>query len=289
MHLSGEQETMTDIAPFLMRIADALERLAPPSIPMPSVDLASVWTWDGQAGALMAVKKPRQLPLDLILGAASQKDRLMANTLQFAQGHGANHAMLWGARGTGKSALVKAVHGQIANEHARVKLVEVSRNDIATVPALAQKLGDAGWRAILFIDDLSFERGDESYKALKSVLDGGVSGHFADLLVYVTSNRRHLVNRPDGSQADFRPDETVEEQVALSERFGLWLGFHAMDQATWLEIVRTYADVLDLKPKERGLERAALQWAAERGSRTGRSAWQFIVARAGQMGQSVKL
>jgi uncharacterized protein len=280
---------MSDIEPFLIRITDALERLAPALKVMPEPEYASVWEWDGASGTLAPIQRPRQLPLDLILGCNVQKERLIGNTQQFARGHGANHAMLWGARGTGKSALVKAIHGEVAKQYPQVKLIEVSRNDIATVPLLAEKLNRAGWRAILFIDDLSFERGDESYKALKSVLDGGVSGHFASLLVYVTSNRRHLVNRPDGNQADFRPDETIEEQVALSERFGMWLGFHAMDQATWLEIVRNYARVLSLKPNDRGLERAALQWAAERGSRTGRSAWQFIIARAGEMGKSVTL
>jgi uncharacterized protein len=280
---------MSDTIPYLSRIADALERLAPAPMPLPATDAADVFIWDGLALTLTPVTDPRRIPLDLILGADTQKVRLVTNTQRFAAGHPANHAMLWGSRGTGKSALVKAVHAQVCATHPDLKLIEVTRGDIASVPALAGRLAQAGWRAILFIDDLSFERGDESYKALKSVLDGGVSGALSDILVYVTSNRRHLVNRPDGTQADFRPDETVEEQMALSERFGLWLGFHPIDQALWLAIVRSYAQTLDLGPQDPSLERTALQWAAGRGARTGRSAWQFIVERAGEMGKDVSL
>jgi uncharacterized protein len=280
---------MTDLAPLLTRIADALDRLAPAPLALPPQDSASVWLWDGMASALLPVPTPRHVPLDLILGADSQKAQLLANTGRFAQGLPANHAMLWGSRGTGKSALVKAVHARFCPDHPKLHLIEVTRADIATVPILAKKLAEAGWRAILFIDDLSFERGDESYKALKSVLDGGVSGALSDILVYVTSNRRHLLNRPDGSQPDFRPDETVEEQMALSERFGLWLGFHAMDQATWLEIVHSYCKILNLNPGDRNLQRNALQWAASRGARTGRSAWQYVVTRAGDLGKPVAL
>jgi uncharacterized protein len=280
---------MSDLTPLLTRIADALDRLAPAPKPLPPQDLATVWLWDGGADTLTPVQDARRVPLDLILGADTQKARLLSNTQRFAEGHPANHAMLWGARGTGKSAMVKAVHAELAISHPDLNLIEVTRGDIATVPALAAKLAAANWRAILFIDDLSFERGDESYKALKSVLDGGVSGAFAQILVYVTSNRRHLVNRPDGSQADFRPDETVEEQMALSERFGLWLGFHTMDQATWLAIVYSYCTILKLKPSDKSLERHALQWAASRSARTGRSAWQYVVERAGELGRPVTL
>jgi uncharacterized protein len=280
---------MSDTIAYLSRIADALERLAPMPMPLPATDTADVFIWDGQSMTLSPVTTPRRIPLDLILGADTQKARLVTNTQRFATGHSANHAMLWGSRGTGKSALVKAVHAQVCAAHPNIKLIEVTRGDIASVPALAGRLAQAGWRAILFIDDLSFERGDESYKALKSVLDGGVSGALSEILVYVTSNRRHLVNRPDGTQADFRPDETVEEQMALSERFGLWLGFHPVDQGLWLAIVRSYAQNLDLGSQDPTLERTALQWAAGRGARTGRSAWQFIVERAGEMGKDVRL
>jgi uncharacterized protein len=280
---------MTDNNPLLSRIADALERLAPAVMPLPDQYSAETFAWDGAQAQVNPIPAPRRIPLDFILGVDSQKARLLQNTQRFAAGGPANHALLWGARGTGKSALVKAVHAQVAGEHPALKLIEIGRGDIADVPKIARALAKEHWRAILFIDDLSFERGDESYKALKSVLDGGVSGDLAGLLVHVTSNRRHLVNRPDGSQADFRPDETVEEQMALSERFGLWLGFHPMDQALWLSIVRRYAVALDLNAADTSLDRTALQWAAARGARSGRSAWQFIIERAGDLGKSVDL
>jgi uncharacterized protein len=280
---------MTEITPLLSRIADALDRLAPNQPPLPDPNQAQVFAWEGTRGLLNPILHPKRIPVDFILGVDTQKARLLQNTLRFGAGHPANHAMLWGSRGTGKSALVKAVHAQVADLHPDLKLIEIGRGDIAAVPRLARALAKDQWRAILFIDDLSFERGDDSYKALKSVLDGGVSGDLANILVYVTSNRRHLVNRPDGSQADIRPDETVEEQLALSERFGLWLGFHPMDQALWLAIMHHYARALDLHADDPGLERTALQWAASRGARSGRSAWQFIVERAGELGKSVDL
>jgi uncharacterized protein len=279
---------MGDIEPYLSRIADALERLAPKPVTLPNPDQGHVFVWESAARRLAPIATPRRVPLQHLLGIDAQKARLLANTEQFARGHPANHALLWGARGTGKSALVKAVHGQVSAQFPNVKLVDMGRDDIASVPELASALAQAGWRGILFIDDLSFERGEESYKALKSVLDGGVSNDLDNLLVYVTSNRRHLINRPDGSQADMRPDETVEEQMALSERFGLWLGFHAMDQALWLSIVRVYCDAFDLNAADPALERTALQWAASRGARSGRSAWQFITERAGAMGKTTR-
>lgn len=280
---------MTDNTPLLSRIAEALERLSPSPLPLPDQATGEVFAWDASSSKLESVAKPRRIPLDFILGADGQKERLWQNTLRFAGGHPANHALIWGARGTGKSALVKAVHAQVVSQFSDLKLIEIGRGDIGDVHSLARALARENWRAILFIDDLSFERHDESYKALKSVLDGGVSGALDKLLIYVTSNRRHLVNRPDGSQADFRPDETVEEQMALSERFGLWLGFHPMDQALWLAIMRRYAFTLDLEADDPNLDRTALQWAASRGARSGRSAWQFIVERAGTLGKSIDL
>jgi predicted AAA+ superfamily ATPase len=278
---------MNDSTDPLERIAKALERLAPPAVEVPSGDLAQVYMWQGRQNRIMPVGQPRRVPLDLLQGVDAQKARLLLNTQRFAAGHPANHALLWGARGTGKSALVKAVHHHVAKENPSLKLIEISRGDLAAIPDLADQLSQANWRAILFIDDLSFEAADDTYKALKSVLDGGVSGALANLLVYVTSNRRHLINRPDGSQQEFRPEETVEEQVALAERFGLWLGFHPLDQAVWLSIVAGYCQALDLEPGDPELERSALQWSAQRGARSGRSAWHFIIERAGQLGRAV--
>ena len=274
---------------LLQRIAEALERLAPAPAALPSAEGHDVFVWRGDQLRLSPIAKPRRVPLDLIQGVETQKARLLRNTERFAAGHPANHAMLWGARGTGKSALVKAVHHQVAKQYRDLKLVEIGRTDLQSLPDLADRLSEAGWRALVFIDDLSFEAADETYKALKSVLDGGVSGAMANLLVYVTSNRRHLINRPDGSQAEFRPEETVEEQVALPERFGLWLGFQSLDQPTWLTIVQGYALALNLAPDDPELDRTALHWAAQRGARSGRSAWQFVIDRAGQLGQSIHL
>jgi predicted AAA+ superfamily ATPase len=274
---------------LLERIAEALERLAPAPAPLPSPDGHEVFVWRGDQMRLSPVAQPRRVPLDLIQGVETQKGRLLLNTERFAAGHPANHAMLWGARGTGKSALVKAVHHQVSKQYPGLKLVEIGRTDLQSLPDLADRLSEAGWRALVFIDDLSFEGADETYKALKSVLDGGVSGAMANLLVYVTSNRRHLINRPDGNQAEFRPEETVEEQVALPERFGLWLGFQSLDQATWLAIVHGYAKALNLAPEDPEFDRSALQWAAQRGARSGRSAWQFVTDRAGQLGLSIDL
>jgi predicted AAA+ superfamily ATPase len=284
---------MTDLPPLLARIAEALERLAPPpaKAPAPSDPHAdaSVWIWDGAARALVPVLKPRRVPLGFLLGVDGQKARLLANTERFAAGLPANHALLWGARGAGKSALVKAVHAAVAATVPSLKLVELARADVAEAPRVADVLAKAGWRAILFIDDLSFERGETGYKALKPVLDGGVSGAFADVVTYVTSNRRQLVNRAASDAEDFRADETMDEQVSLSDRFGLWLGFHPMDQATWLAIVTTGARALGLDPDDPGLERWALQWSAARGARSGRSAWQCLVERAGALGRSIEL
>lgn len=279
---------MDEMALYVRRIAEALERLAPAPLQVPKAGPHDVFVWEASSRRLAPIAPPRRVPLQHLMGTDVQKARLLANTEQFARGNPANHALLWGARGTGKSALVKAVHAHICANDPTLKLIDIPRGDIASVPELANALSQQGWRAILFIDDLSFERGDESYKALKSVLDGGVSNNLSHLLVYVTSNRRHLVNRPDGSQADMRPDETVEEQMALSERFGLWLGFHAMDQALWLQIVMNYVQIFDLGSNEPNLERTALQWAASRGARSGRSAWQFITERAGTMGRSLE-
>lgn len=277
---------MTDA--LLTRIAEALERLVPHSAPLPSLNTHTVFVWNGLDGLLRPIDAPRRVPLALLLGLEGPKDALVANTQRFAAGLPANHALLWGARGTGKSALVKAVHADVADKNPALKLIEVSRNDTASIPALTARLQGRAERFMLFVDDLSFERGDDGYKALKSILDGGVSGDLSNVMVVVTSNRRHLINRDAGGDAgDLRPEETADDQVALSDRFGLWLGFHVMDQATYLAIIDAYCARLKLKPGDKGLHRAALQWAAKRGARSGRVAWQFIVDRAGALGKSV--
>ena len=282
---------------LLARIADALDRLAPPPPdPLEAVLSGGVFVWraggDGRGhGSLAPVAQPRRVPLGLLLGVETQKQRLLANVDRFARGLPANHALLWGVRGAGKSALVKAVHAAVAGRVPQLALIEVARGEIASVPQLAGRLPPEA-RVVLFIDDLSFDARDEGYKALKAVLDGGVDGAFgADagrVLVLVTSNRRHLVARTETAPADHRPEETAEEQISLSDRFGLWLGFHAMDQATYLDVVRGYCGRLDLEPGDPQLEAEALRWALARGGRSGRTAWQYVVDRAGALGRTIQ-
>jgi uncharacterized protein len=285
--------------PLLSRIAEALERLVPSAPPaLPSLAGGGLFRWQagaaGSAGRLAAVAHPRRVPLDLLLGMDTQKQRLLANVERFARGLPANHALLWGARGTGKSALAKAVHGAVAASHPGLALIEVARGEIASVPDLLSRV-EREARIILFIDDLSFDAAEDGYKALKAVLDGGVDGAMAAdtgrVLVLVTSNRRHLVARTAqaGAPDDFRPDESMEEQVSLSDRFGLWLGFHAMDQSTYLAIVRAYCERLSLRANDPALDSEALRWSLARGARSGRTAWQFVVDRAGASGRSVDL
>lgn len=279
-----------DLIGRLERIAKALERLTPAAPPaLDALADGGVFRWDPGSGLAIQVAQPRRVPLDLLLGIDDQKARLLANVSRFAQGLPANHAMLWGVRGGGKSALVKAVHASVAARHPQLALVEVARGDIGSVPGLVARL-PAEARVILFIDDLSFDARDDGYKALKAVLDGGVDGTLAGdggrVLVLVTSNRRHLVARGDGA-GEFRPDETAEEQISLSDRFGLWLGFHPMDQDTYLAVVRSTCAMLDLAADDPELEAAALVWSRQRGARSGRTAWQFVVDRAGALGRSV--
>jgi predicted AAA+ superfamily ATPase len=272
----------------LLRIAVALERIAPQHAAEPDLSITDTFVWSALEKRLVAIPRPKHVPLDHLLGIESAKEHLQENIRRFGAGLPANHAMLWGARGTGKSALVKSIHAALVKEGLALKLIEVSRDDIATLPALAAILRNRQERTLLFIDDLSFERGDNSYKALKSFLDGGISGDLSNSLVVVTSNRRHLINRETAADGlELRPEETTDDQVALSDRFGLWLGFYPMDQATYLAIVQSYAKLLRLKSSDKTLDRQALQWAAKRGGRSGRVAWQFIVDRAGALGKSI--
>jgi predicted AAA+ superfamily ATPase len=224
----------------------------------------------------------------MLKGIDHVRDLLLRNTEQFARGHGANNALLWGARGMGKSSLVKAVHAAVNESGAQpLKLVEIHREDIETLPHLLALLRAAPHRFLLFCDDLSFDSGDSSYKALKAVLEGGVEGRPANVLFYATSNRRHLMPREmiDNEQSTaINPGEAVEEKVSLSDRFGIWLGFHPCSQDDYLEMVRGYAReyALDVQPSE--LRAEALEWAQTRGSRSGRTAFQFILDLAGRLG-----
>ncbi len=278
------------LLPVLTRIADALERLAPaPHAPVTLSD-ADAFVWHPDGTRLQPVAHVSAVRLDLLQGIEAQRDRLLPNTLRFAAGLPANNAMLWGARGTGKSSLVKAAHAEALRRHpGSVALIEIAREDIVTLPALLNLLRPTPRRCIVFCDDLSFEREDADYKALKSVLDGGIEGRPANVLFYATSNRRHLMPRDmieNERGSAINPGEAVEEKVSLSDRFGLWIGFHNTDQATYLAMVDAYAADLQLSIGAEVLRAEAIAWSAGRGGRSGRVAWQFIQDLAGRLGAS---
>jgi predicted AAA+ superfamily ATPase len=283
---------MTAIPPTsdaLSRIADALERLSPPESGLADLSPADAFVWHAGARRLIPVPHVNRVALALLKGIDRARDILLANTERFAKGLPANNALLWGARGMGKSSLVKAVHAAVnaTGLDQPVKLVEIHREDVETLPALMNVLRGQPFRVILFCDDLSFDLGDSSYKALKAALEGGVEGRPDNVLFYATSNRRHLMPREmieNETSTAINPGEAVEEKVSLSDRFGIWLGFHPCSQDDFLEMVRGYAKAygLDILPGE--LRAEALEWAATRGSRSGRTAWPFILDLAGRLG-----
>ncbi len=272
---------------LLTRIAEALERLAPPSPRAPDLTLADGFVWHPATATLQPVAEIARIPLALLKGIERQKDILAANTRQFAAGRPANNAMLWGARGSGKSSLVKAIHAEInATRPGALALIEIHREDIATLPRLLDAIRPQPRRCLVFCDDLSFEREDADYKALKSVLDGGIEGRPANVLFYATSNRRHLMPRDmieNERSTAISPSEATEEKVSLSDRFGIWLGFHNVDQENFFAMIDAYAEHLGLAlPRER-LHAEAIAWSVTRGARSGRVAWQFIQDVAGRL------
>ena len=276
--------------PALARIADALDRLSPPPSPAPSFTEAEAYAWQTGPDRLEPVRRVARVPLDQLVGIDRARDTLLANTLQFARGHAANNALLWGARGMGKSSLVKAVHAEAAARGLPLMLVEISRDDLASVGRLLAILGDSKRRFLLFADDLSFSSDDAQYKSLKAVLDGGLSGRPPNVVLYATSNRRHLMPRDmiDNERATaIHPGEAVEEKVSLSDRFGLWLGFHPCSQDEYLAMVRAYCDAYDLTIDDGTLRAEAIEWQATRGGRSGRVAWQFFTDLAGRHGVAV--
>jgi uncharacterized protein len=276
----------------LDRIATALERLAPPPPATPDFGLAEAFIWQAEPEAFLAVAEVNRVPIALLKSIAAMRDTLLANTRRFASGLPANNALLWGARGMGKSSLVKAVHAEVRQTAqdaggADLKLIEIHREDIASLPRCLAYLRADGRRFIVFCDDLSFDADDTSYKSLKAVLEGGIEGRPENVLFYATSNRRHLLPRDmmeNERSTAINPHEAVEEKVSLSDRFGLWIGFHNCSQADYLEMVHGYAGHFGLKTERQPLEAAALQWAMIRGSRSGRVAWQFIQDAAGREG-----
>jgi predicted AAA+ superfamily ATPase len=274
---------------LLKRIAEALESLAPKPRAEPQWQAAEAFLWDPRIGGLNPVLQVARVDLGLLKGLDRQRDLLVANTLRFAKALSANNALLWGARGTGKSALVKATHAHVRKTSgADLKLIEIHKDDIATLGDLLAILSTAPVQAILFCDDLSFDSSDNAYRALKTVLEGGIAGRPRNVIFYATSNRRHLMPRDmiDNERSTaIHPDEAIEEKTSLSDRFGLWLGFHNISQADYLDIVAGYAAHFGLTIEGADLQRRALEWSVTRGARSGRVAWQFIEDLAGELGQ----
>jgi hypothetical protein len=289
---------------LLAQIAAALDRLAPPAPAAPDLDGAEAFVWQSSPEAFLPVASVNRVPLRLLKGIERAADQLLENTRRFAEGLPANNALLWGARGMGKSSLVKAAHAEVRRKLGLgrkrgapdLKLVEIHREDIASLPRCLAHMRAAstatGHRFIVFCDDLSFDRDDTSYKSLKAVLEGGIEGRPENVVFYATSNRRHLMPRDmmeNERSTAINPSEAVEEKVSLSDRFGLWLGFHNGTQDQFLDMVRGYAAHHRLKVADDELVREALEWSMTRGGRSGRVAWQFIQDLAGRLGQRLKL
>jgi len=275
--------------PLLTRIAQALERMAPAEAQKAPLDGADAFVWHAEGDQLEPVRAVNRVELDLLLGIDHARDTLLDNTRRFAKGLPANNALLWGARGTGKSSLVKAVHAKVNAEiGGKLALVEIHREDVASLPRLLRIIRVLPRRAVLFCDDLSFEKEDTSYKSLKALLEGGVEGRPENTIFYATSNRRHLMARDalDIERAGaVGSRDATDETVSLSDRFGLWLGFHNCDQDTYFAIVEAYAGRFGLTGKPETLRAEANEWAVTRGARSGRVAWQFIQDLAGRQGK----
>ena len=269
------------------RIAAALERMAPAPLAAPDFAAADAFVWHVNPERLVPVGRVNRVALELLVGIDRSRDTLLANTLQFAKGLPANNALLWGARGMGKSSLVKAIHAEVLRQGLGLKIVELQREDLPTVGRLMELLAASEERFLLFCDDLSFSHDDEHYKSLKAVLDGGIAGRPENVLLYATSNRRHLMPRDmieNERSSAINPSEAVEEKVSLSDRFGLWLGFHACDQDSYLAMIRGYCDAFGVGIDDATLRAEAIEWQATRGSRSGRVAWQYFTDLAGRKG-----
>jgi len=275
----------------LTRIAEALERMSPTPLAAPDFAAASAFVWHVLPERLEPVKDISRVDLDLLVGINRSRDTLLENSRRFAQGFGANNALLWGARGMGKSSLVKAVHGALMANYPDLKLIELQREDLPSVARLLHHLREAPQRFILFCDDLSFSHDDQHYKSLKAVLDGGIEGRPENVVFYATSNRRHLMPRDmieNERSSAINPSEAVEEKVSLSDRFGLWLGFHPCDQDEYLAMIQGYCTAYGVATNPDSLRAEAIEWQATRGARSGRVAWQFFVDLAGRQGLSLR-
>ena len=264
----------------LKRIADALERQFPPLPDRANVLQADAYIWHSDIRKLVPINSVNRLSLSLLRGINEQRDLLLTNTTAFANKLPANNALLWGARGTGKSSLVKSVHGTILASGFDCGLVEIHREDIADLPLLMNFLATINRQFVVFSDDLAFEQGESTYKSLKAALDGGIEGRPENVIFYATSNRRHLMPRQmmeNERSSAISPSETTEETVSLSDRFGLWIGFHSIDQETYLEMIDTYIDYFNINAGDIDTRAEALTWSIGRGARSGRVAWQYII------------
>jgi predicted AAA+ superfamily ATPase len=293
-HRSGRKPLLKELSEKLERLIEAVARLAPAPSPASDLDAADCFVWSADQGCLEPVPRVNRVDISLIRGVDRVRDILLDNTQRFAAGLPANNALLWGARGMGKSSLVKAVHATVGaspKNVAPLKLIEIHREDIDSLPRLMAILKRAPYRFILFCDDLSFDHDDTSYKSLKAALEGGVEGRPVNVIFYATSNRRHLLPRDmieNERSTAINPHEAVEEKVSLSDRFGLWLGFHKCSQDEYLEMVEAYVAYHGLKVEPDALKADALEWATTRGSRSGRVAFQFIQDLAGRLGQTLR-
>ncbi|MGH1418357.1 MAG: ATP-binding protein [Hyphomicrobiaceae bacterium] len=288
----------TEFSPFLSRIADALDRLTPRPPKLETFNSANAYIWQGASSQFQPVLEVNRVPLELLQAIDDKVSELLENTRRFANGLPANNALLWGARGMGKSSLIKAVHGELSLAHCTegqttspLKLIEIHREDISTLPACLAHMRASEHRFVVFCDDLSFDRDDTSYKSLKAVLEGGIEGRPDNVLFYATSNRRHLMPRDmmeNERSTAINPSEAIEEKVSLSDRFGLWLGFHNATQDDYLKMINAYVAHFGLEVEADKLRRDALEWSMTRGARSGRVAWQFIQHLAGTLNQPLK-
>lgn len=286
-----EKNELELLVPMLTRMAEALERIAPSYQFPDNLEDAQGYIWEAQLRKLQKIEEIERLPLSCLEGIEQQKQQLLENSRAFAKGLRANNALLWGARGTGKSSLLKAVHGALLSEGLDCAIVEVQREDIQDLPYIMQVLKQSNRRFILFCDDLAFEEADSSYKSLKAVLEGGLSGRPDNIVFYATSNRRHLMPRQmiDNERGSaINPSEAIEEKISLSDRFGLWIGFHSVDQETYLTMIETYMAFYKLPVELEQVKSEALTWCIGRGHRSGRTAYQFIIHLAGKLGITLK-
>jgi len=279
---------MNDTA--LTRIAEALERMSPAPLAAPDFGAAEAFVWHTAPDRLEPVADVSRIALDLLIGVDRSRDTLLENTLQFARGLPANNALLWGARGMGKSSLVKAIHAEVLAQGQALKIIELQREDLPSVGRLLNLLRDSGERFLLFCDDLSFSHDDQHYKSLKAVLDGGIEGRPENVVFYATSNRRHLMPRDmieNERGSAINPSEAVEEKVSLSDRFGLWLGFHPCTQDEYLAMICGYCAAYGVTIDDEVLWAEAIEWQATRGARSGRVAWQYFTDLAGRRGVAI--